>query len=76
MIENIKSAAWWVYNWITVIVTSLVGVPELALQALSYLDGVDVSPIFGPDMALKIVTGVALAKAVLSIIGSMISGDD
>lgn len=76
MIEKIKSAARWVYNWVTVIVASLVGVPDLALQALSYLDGVDIAPIFGPDAALKIVTGVAITKAVLSILGSMMSEDE
>lgn len=68
---KVKSAARWVYDWITVIVASLVGVPELALQALSYLDGIDISPIVGAETALKIVTGVAVVKAVLSIIENM-----
>lgn len=73
---NVKAVAKWLYNWVTVIVASLVGVPELVVQALSYLDGVDISPIFGPDLALKIVTGVAVAKAVLSLVGSAMREDD
>lgn len=73
---NVKAVAKWLYNWVTVIVASLVGVPELVVQALSYLDGVDISPIFGPDLALKIVTGVAVAKAVLSLVGSAMLEDD
>lgn len=73
---NVKAVAKWIYNWVTVIVASLVGVPELVIQALSYLDGVDIAPIFGPDLALKIVTGVVVAKAVLSLVGNAMREDD
>lgn len=76
IIARIKAAALWFYNWVTVIVASLVGVPELVVQALSYLDGIDITPIFGPDTALRVVTGVALAKAAFSIIASMTNKEE
>lgn len=76
MIAGFKAGLLWVYNWITVIVASLVGVPDLVLQALSYVDGVDLSPLVGADRALRIITGVALAKAVLSIIGNAMREED
>lgn len=65
-----RRVARWVYDWITVIVASLVGLPELILQLLSFFDGVDITPFVGPDKALKIVTGVALVKALLGFIES------
>jgi hypothetical protein len=64
----IKRAARWVYDWITVIVASLVGVPTLILQFLSFFDGVDITPFVGADNALKVVTGVALIKAMAAFI--------
>lgn len=70
--EKIKSWARWVYDWITVIVASLVGLPTLLIQLLNYLGAIDLSPFVGPDMALKIVTGVAIVKAVLAFIESKV----
>jgi hypothetical protein len=67
-----KAALRWVYDWITVLTASLVGLPSLLLEFLSYFDGVDISPFIGYDKASKIVTGVALAKALLAFIESRI----
>ena len=67
---KIKSWARWVYDWI--IVASLVGLPTLLIQLLNYLGAIDLSPFVGPDMALKIVTGVAIVKAVLAFIESKV----
>lgn len=66
MIERVKSWLHWVYNWITVIVASLVGLPTLVMQFLTSLEGIDFTPFMEPKTALKIVTGVALSKAVLT----------
>ena len=74
--RRIKAAARWVYDWITVIVASLVGLPTLLLQLLSFFDGVDISPFVGPENALKIVTGVALAKAMAAFLQSQFAKDD
>ncbi len=69
---KIKEWARWVYDWITVITASLVGLPTLILQLLSYFDVVNIAPIVGPEMALKITTSVAIIKAILAFIESRI----
>jgi len=68
--QKIKTAFRWAYDWVTVLVASLVGLPDVLLQLLSVVQGVDISPLIGPDKALKIVTAVAIAKALLSFIES------
>lgn len=72
---SVKVAFRWVYDWITVLTASLVGAPSLLLELLSYFDGVDIAPLVGYDTASKIVTGVALAKALLAFIESRIRED-
>jgi len=72
MWEKIKTAARWVYDWITVLVASLVGVPSLLLQLLDSVGAVNIAPLVGPDLALKIVTGVAIVKAILAVVESSI----
>lgn len=66
MIERIKAFFAWVYEWITVISGIVVGVllsiPDLVLS----LSGIDWAPILGPTRAAQIVTGVAVAKAVIA----------
>lgn len=65
-----------VYDWITVIVASLVGVPSVVLQFLHFIEFVDFSPWVGPETALQIVTGVALAKALLAFLESQFAKDE
>lgn len=71
MWARIKTAARWVYDWATVLTASLVGAPAIILQLLTYFDGVDFAPFIGTDKALKIVTAVAIAKAILSFAVSL-----
>lgn len=66
--DGIKSWARWVYDWITVLVGLLVGVPTVLIDLLNAFGGVDISPLVGNENALKITAGVALAKALLSLI--------
>ncbi len=66
----------WVYDWITVLAASVVGLPSILLQLLSLIDGIDISPFLPPDKALKIVTGVALTKALLAFVESQIKDDE
>lgn len=73
--DRIKSWGRWVYDWITVIVAGLVGVPTLLLQLLNAISGIDISPLVGPSLALKIVTGVAILKAVLALIESKMKAE-
>jgi hypothetical protein len=72
MWNRVKSAVRWVYDWATVLTASFVGLPALLLQLLSSLDGVNLTPLIGADMALKVVTAVAIVKAVLAFIESKI----
>lgn len=73
MWEKTKGFFVWIYNWITVLTASLVGLPALLLQLLASLDGINLTPLIGADMALKIVTAVALVKALLAFIVSKVS---
>jgi hypothetical protein len=60
----------WVYDWITVLTASLVGLPSVLLDLLHFVGAVDLTPFVGSETALKIVTGVALAKALLAFMES------
>ena len=62
ILTKIKQWARWVYDWITVITASLVGLPTLLIQLLNYFGTIDLSPLIGPDMALKVVTGWPLQR--------------
>lgn len=66
----------WLYDWATIITTFLVGLPTVLLQLLSFFNGVDLTPFVGPDTALKIVTGVALAKGALAFLESQLKAED
>lgn len=70
MMERFKKALRWVYDWMTVLTASLVGIPEILLQVLSLIDGIDLTPILPPEHAVKIITGVALTKALLAWVES------
>lgn len=66
MLDKLRALFRWIYDWITVITASLIGLPALALEFFSYFSGVDIAPLVGPDRAMKIVTAVALLKGVLA----------
>lgn len=70
MMERLKKALRWVYDWMTVLAASLVGIPEILLQLLSLIEGIDLTPILPPEHAVKIITGVALTKALLAWVES------
>ncbi len=77
MWSAVKSWFRWVYDWLTVIAAGLVGVPTLLIEILNAMSGIDLTPLVGPDKALKIVTGVAITKALLGFIESrMKKGDE
>lgn len=66
----------WVYDWLTVIAAFLFGVAPLLLQLLEAFGGVDLTPFVGAETALKIVTGVAIVKALLAFIESRMKVDE
>lgn len=69
--RRLKRFARWVYDWITVLVVSLVGAPTLILQLLTFFDGIDITPFVGSETAVKIMAGVALAKGLLAFLESV-----
>jgi hypothetical protein len=75
MFENIKEKikAWlrWVYDWVTVLTATLIGAPAIVIDFATFVLGqVDIVPFVGTDTAAKIITGVAIAKAVAAFIES------
>jgi len=75
MIERIKSFFKWVYNWITVITGLVVGALATVPDLLTYLSGVDFTPVVGPDWAGRIVVIVAVTKAIIAFIRSRTADD-
>lgn len=63
----LKTFGAWVYNWVTVITGLIVGGLTFLPDLLNDLLGVDFTPIFGPDHAAKIVTVVAILKALTAL---------
>ena len=76
MMDTIKGWLRWLYDWMTVIAASFVGLPSIILQALSLLDGVDLTSILPPEHALKIITGIALTKALLAFVESRMKEEE
>lgn len=66
----------WVYDWLTVITAFLFGAAPLLLQFLDAFGGVDLTPFLGAETALKIVTGVAIVKALLAFLESRMKADE
>lgn len=75
MIDRIKSFFKWVYNWITVITGLVVGFLAMVPDLLTYLSGVDFSPIVGTEWGGRIVVIVAVTKAVIAFIRSKTAAD-
>ena len=64
---KLKAFGLWVYNWITVLTGIVVGSLSVLPDLLTGLTGIDFSPLVGPTHAAQIVTGTAIAKAVVSV---------
>jgi hypothetical protein len=71
MIETIKAKikafGAWVYNWITVLTGIIVGGIAMLPDLILGITGIDFTPIMGPHRAAQIVTGTAIAKAVIAV---------
>lgn len=71
MLETIKAKlkafGLWIYNWVTVLTGIVVGSLSVLPDLLTGLTGIDFSPLFGPSRAAQIVTGTAIAKALVSV---------
>lgn len=64
---KLKTAAAWVYNWITVLTGIVVGSLAMLPDVIMGLTGIDFTPILGAHRAAQIVTGTAVAKAVIAV---------
>lgn len=75
MIDRIKSFFKWVYNWVTVLTGLVVAALTVVPDLLSYLGGVDFSPIVGTEWGGRIVVIVAICKAIAAFIRSKTAAD-
>jgi hypothetical protein len=66
MLDKIKSAAAWVWNWITVLVVTFLGFLSIALDYLEQLSGVDLTQVMTQRRAAQITFGVALTKGIVA----------
>lgn len=64
MIERLRAAGKWLWDWITVLSGILVGVPAVLFEVLDMLGGTDLTPLLPSGQAAKIITFVAVAKAI------------
>ncbi|MCW5692560.1 MAG: hypothetical protein KIT48_09355 [Pseudolabrys sp.] len=66
MIEAIKKFFAWVYEWVTVITSFIVGIISVIPDAISSISGVDFAPLIGPERGAQIVVLVAITKAIVA----------
>ncbi len=66
MWDKFKSAALWVWNWITVLVAIILGGLTVIVDYLDQLAGIDLTAIVTAHRAAQITFGVAITKAVVA----------
>lgn len=64
MLNKLKAFFAWLWDWVTVLAGVLVGLPAAIFEALDSLAGTDLTPILPAGQAAKIITAVAIAKAI------------
>lgn len=62
MLAKLKTAAVWVWEWITVIAALLVGALPLLIAYIDQGAAVGIEALLPPEMGLKIVAAVAAVK--------------
>jgi len=66
MIAKIKAAALWVWNWITVLVATIMGVLSEAVKYIDHLTGMDWSQVVSKERAVAIVFWTGVIKAIVA----------
>lgn len=66
----LKRAVKWLYDWATVLTATIVGSVSTAFELLDVFSVVDLTTILPPETAVKITTGVAIAKGLHAFIVS------
>ena len=70
MWDKFKAAALWVWNWITVLAVTVLGVLSIVFDYLEQLSGIDLTQIMTQRRAAQITFGVAITKAAVAIYNS------
>lgn len=65
--DKIKTAALWVWNWLTVLVATILGVMSEAVQYIDQLTGLDWSMVISKERVALMVFWTAVVKTVVSI---------
>jgi hypothetical protein len=66
ILEKIKATALWVWNWITVLVATVMGVLSEAVQYLDKITGLDWSQVVSKERAVAIVFWTGVIKAIVA----------
>jgi hypothetical protein len=66
MWDKIKSAAKWVWDWITVLVATVMGVLSEAVQYIDQVTGLDWSQVISREKVALMVFWTALVKAIVA----------
>jgi hypothetical protein len=66
MWDKIKSAAKWVWDWITVLVATVMGVLSEAVQYIDQVTGLDWSQVISRERVALMVFWTALIKAIVA----------
>ena len=66
MMDKIKAAALWVWNWVTVIVATVLGVMSEAVQYLDQLTGLDWSQVMSRERVALMVFWTAVIKGIVA----------
>lgn len=74
--DKVKSAALWVWNWITVLATIVFGMLSVSLDYLEQLSGVDLTQIMSERRAAQIAFWTAITKASVATYTAMKGGKD
>ena len=64
--DKLKAAALWVWNWITVLVATVLGVLSEAVQYLDQITGLDWSQVISRERAALIVFWTAVVKGIVA----------
>lgn len=70
MWDKVKSVAKWVWNWVTVLVVTVLGTLSIAFDYLEQFAGIDLTQVMTQRRAAQISLGVALTKAAVAAYNS------
>lgn len=66
MWEKVKAAALWVWNWITVLVATIMGALSASVDYLDQLTGLDWSQVISKERAVAVIFWTGVVKAIVA----------